>query len=203
VFGFGTFGQLTFAQSSAQQQALEVVLAATEAPDTASATVALVQNATLAATEGQDTAAVTVALLQNVTLAATEAPDTLSATVELQAVATPTGGQIVGGTFSRKRWRELQDAISAQRRAEERVQDLKQKKRAALAQAAKAAEQAIEAAQAEQSADLVRLTRLLEAATRAQTTADVVRAANQAIKLANAIRLEAEEEEAIIMLLAA
>jgi hypothetical protein len=128
------------------------------------------------------------------------------------AVAPPpsAGGGGVG-TFTRRRWRELQDAIEAQHQAEIRAQDLTQKKRAALVRAAAAAEQAIEAAeQAEQraqSANLERLASLLETASRATATAELVRVANNAIKLAHEIKAafarqeEEDDEETITLLL--
>src|SRR4029453_8118442 len=57
------------------------------------------------------------------------------------------GGRITGGTFSRRKWRELKDAIRAERDAEERARArVKARERAAARAAPAAAKAALEAA---------------------------------------------------------
>lgn len=111
------------------------------------------------------------------------------------------GGRIVGGYFSRGRWRELVKAREAVERAAE---DKRRKARRALeraAELARQAEQAAELAEAEEQAAVDRLTATLNAAANAGTLAETIRLANAAAKQAQELIEEMEEEEVISLLL--
>lgn len=113
------------------------------------------------------------------------------------------GSRIVGRYFSKKRFREIVDAQRAQEAAERKAQEVTGKRRVALARAAATAERAIVSVEdnrvEEEKAQLASLTRLLESATAAKSLSDMVRLANEAHRMAQAML---EEEEEAVMLLA-
>jgi hypothetical protein len=117
------------------------------------------------------------------------------------------GGFIVGGTFSRKKWRELQDAKRAQAEAEQRAEELKRsKQKAALASAAEVAAKAIEATEeaepdAQAIARLQAMTSALEAAAGAKKVATIISQAKAAEAFARQVMEELEDEEQAVMLL--
>lgn len=122
------------------------------------------------------------------------------------------GGGGSGHTFSRKRWRELMEAIRAKELALQEAAEVRPaKEKRALEKAAEAAAIAIAAAvdEARETAEinrrLVSLTNALEAAVGAETLKGVMQQSNKAIKAAQAlarqIEDDEEEEEAIVLLL--
>jgi hypothetical protein len=123
------------------------------------------------------------------------------------AVVTPpqpdVGGRIVGGTFTRKRWRELCEAREAQRELERQALELKAKtkKKLALDKAARVAEIAIDQASAYDQIHVLALTRALEAAASATRTAETIAKAKRVAAISIAIIREVEEEEDIELLL--
>lgn len=114
------------------------------------------------------------------------------------------GGRIVGGTFSRgrwrelrrKRWEELESAIKAEEAARE--QERLQEAADVVARAIAAAEAEGESAQV--NADLVRMTNALEAAISAKRTTHALKKADQAMRVAREL-IEMEDEDDIVMLL--
>lgn len=108
-----------------------------------------------------------------------------------------------GKHFSRKRWKELLEAIAAQQALEAKAQEVTGKRREVLKRAAQAAEVAIASIEEEEtaahSAELVRLKNVMNAATGAAKLADVVKTANAAT--AYALEMDDEEEEAIMLLM--
>ncbi len=107
-----------------------------------------------------------------------------------------------GGSFSRKRFEEIQAAYRAAEEAERRALELKTKQAEALKKAAQAVEQvAREVEEHESPADLERMTVALEAATNATRATAIIKNAKIAYDAAMlAIELE-DEEEAIMLLL--
>jgi hypothetical protein len=131
-------------------------------------------------------------------------------------VVTPpdAGGRIVGGTFSRKKWREVKEkwrlelleAWEAQERVENAARELKAKtkRKLELAKAAQLAEQALLEAEVDKVIEGARLRQLalaLEGAASARKSSEAVAAAQRAITLARAIIRELEDEEDTILLL--
>jgi len=131
-------------------------------------------------------------------------------TVVVEPPAPEIGGPIVGGHFSRGRWRELRDLKDAIRDAR-RAEELKKKRaKAKLEKATQAAEAVAEAvARHDELAESARLNAIaaaLDAATAAQTVAATIRHADEVLALAKRLLIaiaEAEEEEEAIMLLMA
>lgn len=118
-------------------------------------------------------------------------------------VETPSnpGGRISGATFSRKKWRELREAIAAQAALERRAQEHTGKRRTVLARAAESADQAITAIENSEgrSAELAQLTRAMEAACGAVKVAETIRLANAAYAFAEQMR--DDDDEAMMVLL--
>jgi L-lactate utilization protein LutC len=123
------------------------------------------------------------------------------------AVVTPeppsVGSSISGGTFSRKRWRELKDAWEAQAAAEMAAAELKAKtkRKVTLAKAARLAEAAINQAHADERIRVGALTRALEAAADATKAAIAIREAQHAIAISLAIIRDQEDEDELLHLL--
>jgi hypothetical protein len=133
------------------------------------------------------------------------------------AVVTPSpdvGSSISGGTFSRKRWREVREewrrelleAWEAQELVENAARELqaKTKRKLELAKAAQLAEQALleaETTKVIEAARLRQLTLALEGAVSARKSSEAVAAAHRAITLARAIIRDLEDEEDVILLL--
>ncbi len=130
------------------------------------------------------------------------------------AVVTPpvdqpgAGGTIVGGTFSRGRWRKLRDewdaAAQAQEATERKAQEVTGKRRKALEAAARAAENVIlAAAEAEHEAEILAahaaqaasLARMLDAAVNAKTLAQSIKLSNAARDFAMQVLDEIEDDE--------
>lgn len=111
------------------------------------------------------------------------------------------GGHIPRGGFSRKRWLELVDAREAQLRAEERAEELSEKKRQRALKAARIAERAIDLAQA-YDANISRLTAALNSAASAhKTVTEFVRAEKLALAMIARIEEEEDEDDVITFLL--
>jgi hypothetical protein len=120
-------------------------------------------------------------------------------------VVTPpreTGGRIAGGTFSRKRWRELVEAMEALDALEAKALEAKAhtKKHDAQVKATALAQEAIDLAKAYNDLSVARLTNLLEAAASARRGADAITQARRVIAHATAM-LEAEEDEELSIVL--
>lgn len=124
------------------------------------------------------------------------------------------GGHAVGGvrTFTRKRWRELQELIAAEQAAEAKARSAKKPaQREALARAAEQAQEviaALEAAQetAELAADAARLARTLEDAASMRGLNDSLAQAAAAEALGRELMVrisefEQDEEDATMMVL--
>ena len=123
------------------------------------------------------------------------------------------GGTLSGGTFSRGRWRALQDGIAAERESEARTRarDLA-RRRAAAKRAATAAKAARDAARAREDAVNAGLARdralagALDAVTGARSVSGVADGSARLIHAARTARALADardEEEALALLLAA
>jgi hypothetical protein len=127
------------------------------------------------------------------------------------------GDRIAGGQFSRRRWRELKDAIAAQREAQAQARArASERQRAAVREAAAAAKTARRAAWAAQdrrnaeAADIRRLADARRALSAAQDFNDALRsaaaiaaAAEQAQAQARSAALNDEDEAMVLLLLAA
>jgi hypothetical protein len=124
------------------------------------------------------------------------------------------GGDIVGGTFSRGRWRALKQerelrarAHQARRDAEQRVRKIKTKKqREEFAESIREYNAAVYAAEVAEQDDLLGgLILALEAAVNARLLSDAVAQATQVALQARAILLEIEareqEDEELLLLL--
>lgn len=120
------------------------------------------------------------------------------------------GGRIVGGHFSRGRWRELVEARHAQRELEERAQELKRKKERELVErAAQQVALAIAAARQVEAIQIEEVRRLkvaVDVAANAQSIAETVKTAREVIRIAREVMREIEreiedEEEAIMLLM--
>lgn len=103
------------------------------------------------------------------------------------------GGVIVGGTFSRKRWRKLQDEIAARQRAAEQAREEERQRQLEVARATRAAAEARANEERQEAwaawvaqwsaADLdSRLGRLRDAASGAVSTSALMNAANTAVR---------------------
>jgi hypothetical protein len=130
-------------------------------------------------------------------------------------VAPDPGGAIVGGFFSRRRWRELRELMAAEQAAAARAAQLREPKaKRALARAAAATADVIEDFNADKGGqdDIERLTAALRQATAAQRLSRTLAHARQAERVAIAIkygiedaarrarkREEEEEEEMLIV----
>ncbi len=214
-FGIGTFGEVTFAEITPQQAAatgaevlvpIATIVVTASAPSIQTGASVAVPAAAIVVTALAPTintgASVSVPAAD---IAVTAFAPTITTTEPVQT-SPDIGGRIVGGTFSRGRWRNLINARNAQRLAEERAEtEKRRKKREALARAAKIAAAAIEVATPDVSAALVRLTHALEAAVGAKTVAETITQSRAAVESAKAIlrqiEEDQEEEEAIVLLM--
>jgi hypothetical protein len=117
------------------------------------------------------------------------------------------GGRIVGGTFSRGKWRELHAAWRAQEHAERKAREFKTatRRKRALEQAAQVAAEALDQARHEEetTARLVELTAALEVASSAKRVSDALEASQYVVDLSRAIMREMEDDDEEIMLLMA
>lgn len=112
------------------------------------------------------------------------------------------GDRIVGGTFTRKKWREFKEAEAAKRALEEKALELNSDKpRKKIISAVRVVEEAIDLASMEEAANLAKLTAALEAAVGAKRIADTIKQAETAKRYAKAIIEEIEDEEDSIALL--
>ncbi len=106
-----------------------------------------------------------------------------------------------GGSFSRKRFKEIQAAYRAAEDAERKALELKTKQRESLQKAAQAVERAAREAEEQESAvDLTGMVAALEAATNATRATAIIKNAKAAYDAAM-IALDLEDEEEAIMLL--
>jgi hypothetical protein len=130
-------------------------------------------------------------------------PEETAVSPEETAVAiTHTGSRIVpqGRHISRQRWREIMEAIAAQRAVEERAERLKSRPaKKALTKAAQEAALAIASAK-ESEASTARLTAALEAAKGASSLAETIHQSELAIQYAQQIMDEEEEAVALLLL---
>lgn len=116
--------------------------------------------------------------------------------------ANPGGG--TAGYFSRKKWHDLKALIEAKQAAQYKADELKRSAaRAKLAEASRVtADVVVGIESGEGMPDIERLTSLLEGAARAQRLVDILSKAKQAVREAQRIKDEMdEEEEAIAFLL--
>jgi hypothetical protein len=134
----------------------------------------------------------------------------LPALVGGEAEVAPGGGAgvpIRSYVVGRKRWKDIQEAIAAEREAAQRANELLATDRKIARGAIKQAAQAITAVKESDRlpAELEDMTAALEAAASARTTAEVLRQVQLAADYAQAViaELYQEEEEAIMLLLAA
>lgn len=116
------------------------------------------------------------------------------------------GGRIVGGHFSRGKWRAFQEAEYARKQAAEKASELKRKKvREAAEAAAELADRAIQAAQVSTAnIEVERLTRSLNALAGAVALSETMKAARRTVLVANAIIqqiADQEDEDEIEMLI--
>ncbi len=109
--------------------------------------------------------------------------------------------------FTRKRWRELQDAIRAEEDARQKAVTVSPKAKKKVVKAADKAAEAIEAAKKTEaesvSRELQRMTDALEAVASAKKTAAVIARSDEVVRLARAVMqaLEDEDEEEAVSLL--
>jgi hypothetical protein len=116
------------------------------------------------------------------------------------------GGRIVGGTFSRGKWRELHTAWRAQENAERKAREFKTatRRKRALEQAAQVAAEALDQARHEEETTtrLVELTAALEVASSAKRVSEALEASRHVVELSRALMLDDDDEE-IMLLMAA
>lgn len=111
------------------------------------------------------------------------------------------GGTIVAGSFSRRKWRSLQDAKRAQSEAEDQAKRLKAKGRKALQEATGKSQEAIAAADraqadAEINRAVERMTTALEAAQNATALTEILHEANLIEIRAQAVMQAIQEQKA-------
>ncbi len=119
------------------------------------------------------------------------------------------GGRIVGGTFSRKRWRELLEAWQAQERLEQHAmeaaadakKEADKRKVDALQKAAKISELALASANAHADMQVTALVNALNAVAAATRVAEQIKHANRVARISRIMIEEAEDEEFALTLI--
>jgi hypothetical protein len=114
----------------------------------------------------------------------------------------PNAGRYTATTFTRKRWKEMEEAWAAQKAAEARSLEVNSgPKRRQLQKATKLAEHALLIAEAENELRVSKLKNALQASADAGTLTKALMHAKQAQEIAEAMIEDIEDEESTIMLL--